>query len=68
MSERKHRPRKFKSVRGWVSQVAKWAWEGRGKGLPVDNGKNRGILVLRKLGTYDGLRKGWTPASRKGKQ
>ena len=47
---------------------AKWNWKDRGEGMPVDNGKNRGILVLRKLGTYDGLRKGWTPANRKGKK
>lgn len=47
---------------------AKWAWEGRGGETPVNDGEDRGILVLRKLGTYDGLRKSWVPAGRKGKK
>lgn len=40
---------------------AKWAWDGQARGPANNNGKNSGILVLRKLGSYDGLRKAWTP-------
>ena len=44
---------------------AKWAWEGSPRGPATNGGKNGGILVLRKLGKYDGLRKAWSPAKRK---
>lgn len=40
---------------------AKWAWGGRAQNSANNGGKNSGILVLRKLGRYDGLRKAWTP-------
>ena len=40
---------------------AKWAWGRRAQNPANNGGKNSGILVLRKLGSYDGLRKAWTP-------
>ena len=40
---------------------ARWAW-GWQNGAPPSNGGNRGgILVLRKLGSYDGVLKVWSP-------
>ena len=47
---------------------AKWAWEGATPRVNANGGKNSGILVLRNLGSYDGLRKSWTPANQKGKK
>lgn len=47
---------------------AKWDWS-RGNGnAGVDSGNHGGLLVLRKLGTYDGLRKLWRPARTEGKK
>jgi hypothetical protein len=40
---------------------AKWDWGGRARNPDNNGGKNNGILVLRKLGNYDGLRKAWSP-------
>lgn len=44
---------------------AKWAWDGSAPSPAANGGKNGGILVLRKLGNYDGLRKAWSPTRRK---
>ncbi len=47
---------------------AKWDWS-RGNGsADFDPKKHGGLLVLRKLGTYDGLRNRWTPARTDGKK
>ncbi|MCZ6472761.1 MAG: hypothetical protein O6934_04915 [SAR324 cluster bacterium] len=49
---------------------AKWNWKNHGAPLaPPGNGKtNGGTLILRDLGTYDGLRRQWEPSRRKMRQ
>ena len=41
---------------------AKWAWRNYDGAPALDGGENGGKLVLRKLGSYDGVRKNWEPA------
>lgn len=47
---------------------AKWTWNGAANPPAANGGKGSGLLVLRKLGSYDGLRKAWSPAKQKKKK
>lgn len=47
---------------------AKWTWNGAANPPAANGGKGSGLLVLRKLGSYDGLRKAWSPAKRNKKK
>lgn len=47
---------------------AKWSWNAETRAPANNGGKSSGILVLRKLGSYDGLRKAWSPSTGRGRK